>query len=72
LRLGKTYGNDRLEAAARIALEFDLLRVQQISDLLKSGRDKQLVQGPTLSVANRSNIRGAAYYNGEQTNLTLL
>jgi transposase len=71
LRLGKTYGNDRLEAAARIALDFGFLRVQQISDLLKNGRDKQPKQGPTVTVANRDNVRGREYYAEQQTALPL-
>ena len=71
LRLSKTYGNDRLEAAARIALDFGFLRVQQISDLLKNGMDKQPKQGPTATVTNRNNIRGREYYADAQTNTVL-
>jgi transposase len=71
LRLSKTYGNDRLEAACRIALTFGFLRVQQISDLLKNGRDKQLKQGPTATIANRDNVRGRDYYADQQTALPL-
>ena len=62
LRLAKTYGNDRLEAAARIALDFGFVRVQQISDLLKNGRDKLAQQGPTATVDNSGNARGREYY----------
>jgi transposase len=69
LRLSKTYGNERLEAAARIALDFGFVRVQQISDLLKNGRDKQPKQGPTVTVANRENARGRGYYDDTQTSL---
>jgi transposase len=71
LRLGKTYGNDRLEAAAVIALTFGFVRVQQITDLLRNGRDKQAKQGPTATVKNRVNIRGRGYYTGQQTTLPL-
>lgn len=71
LRLGKIYGNDRLEAAARVALDFDFVRVRQISDLLKNGRDKQAKQGPTATVENRENIRGRGYYAEQQTELPL-
>ena len=70
LRLGKTYGNDRLEAAARIALDFGFLRVQQIADLLKNGRDKQPKQGPTATITNRDNVRGRDYYANPQTTMT--
>jgi transposase len=72
LSLSKTYGNDRLEAACRIALTFSFLRVQQISDLLKNGRDRQPVQEPTLTVDNRDNIRGSAYYAGQHQDNALL
>lgn len=66
LRLSKTYGNDRLEAAARIALDFDFVRVQQISDLLKYGRDKMQHQKPAATVINKGeHVRGSQYYAGE-------
>jgi len=71
LRLGKTYGNDRLEAAARIALDFGFVRVQQIADLLKNGRDKQPKQGPMMTVVNKDNVRGRAYYADPQMALPL-
>jgi len=71
LSLSKTYGNDRLEAACGIALTFGFLRVQQISDLLRNGRDKQPKQGPTATIANRDNVRGREYYTDQQTALPL-
>lgn len=71
LRLSKTYGNDRLEAAAQIALDFGFLRVQQITDLLKNGRDKQSKQGPTATITIRDNARGRGYYADQQTALPL-
>lgn len=64
LRLGKTYGNDRLEAAAKIALDFGFLRVQQITDLLKNGRDKLPSQIPIATIPNTDNVRGRDYYAG--------
>jgi transposase len=68
LRLGKTYGDDRLEAAAQIALRFDFVRVRQISDLLKHGKDKKAT--PTICVANK-NTRGRTYYSAEDDQKTL-
>lgn len=65
LRLSKTYGNDRLEAAARIALDFGFNRVRQISDLLKNGRDRQGQQTPVVTIANTDNVRGRDYYAGQ-------
>ncbi len=60
LSLGKTYGNDRLEAAAKVALKFGFVRVRQITDLLKHGMDKELK--PTVTVDNTCNVRGKNYY----------
>lgn len=66
LRLGKAYGDDRLEAAATIALKFDFTRVRQIADLLKHGKDKN--DTPILTVANTRQVRGRRYFaeQGEQ------
>ena len=71
LRLGKTYGNDRLEAAAQIALTFGFLRVQQIADLLRNGMDKQPL-GSTETVTNKSNIRGRDYYANPDENMLVV
>jgi transposase len=62
LNLGKSFGDDRLESAARIALSFGFFRTGQIADLLKNGRDKMETQCPTLTVANTATIRGRDYY----------
>jgi transposase len=69
LRLSKTYGNDRFEAAARIALDFGFVRVRQISDLLKHGKDKQQQQAPVLTVINKDNVRGRDYYTDSSTGI---
>jgi transposase len=63
LRLGKSFGDDRLESAARIALDFNFTRVRQITDLLKNGRDKMDKQQPIITVSNKNNIRGRQYFN---------
>lgn len=62
LRLSKTYGNERLEAAAQIALKFGFNRVRQISDLLKNGKDRQPEQSSVVTIANTDNVRGRDYY----------
>lgn len=62
LSLGAKYGNDRLEAAAQIALQNGLYRTAQISDLLKNGKDKRAEES-TGTVENNDNIRGNQYYN---------
>jgi transposase len=63
LRLGKSFGDDRLESAAKIALDFNFTRVRQIADLLKNGRDKLDKQVPVETVHNTGNVRGRHYYN---------
>jgi transposase len=61
LRLGNTYGKDRLEAASSLALQHNLTRVSQINEVLKKGLDKT-PQNETGTVENRNNIRGQDYY----------
>ncbi len=61
LRLGKSYGEKRLEKASELALRHKLNRVRQIDELLKKGLDKQ-EQKETGTVLNRDNIRGKSYY----------
>ncbi|MFW6254973.1 MAG: IS21 family transposase [Chitinivibrionales bacterium] len=67
LRLAKTYGEVRLEAAAEIALRYDFVRVAQIADLLKNGKDRS--PQITDTVKNTAQTRGREYY--EQTTLPL-
>ena len=67
LRLGVTYGTDRLEAASSIALQFDLTRVHQIADILRNGKDLPSEES-TGTVTNNNNIRGQNYYkNSKET-----
>jgi len=68
MRLGKTFGNDRLERAAELALRYDLSRVGQINDILKKGLDKKPdAPDDTPTVHNTSNIRGRDYYQASTT-----
>lgn len=61
LRLATGFGNLRLEAAAKIALDLGLNRVQQISELLKNGKDTP-PEECIGTVENKGNIRGESYY----------
>jgi transposase len=65
LRLGKTYGNDRLEAAARRALRLGTHRYRSIESMLKHGLDRQpLTAQQDLNLPeDHDNIRGPAYYH---------
>ncbi|MBD3320853.1 MAG: IS21 family transposase [Chitinivibrionales bacterium] len=60
LRLAKTYGNQRLESAAAIALKYTFLRVRQIRDLLRYDKDKGSKSDGT--VVNTQQVRGKHYY----------
>jgi transposase len=64
LRLGQTFGVQRLEAAAAVALKFNLNRVNQINEILKKGLDKTNpdAQQQTGTVPNTENVRGPLYY----------
>ena len=68
MRLGKSYGNDRLEKAAELALTYNLTRVKQISEILKKGLDKnESDQNDAGTVINKENIRGSHYYQPADT-----
>ena len=63
IRLGEIYGNNRLEAACAIAGQYGLLRVRQINDILKNGKDRFFdIPDNSRTVKNTENIRGKTYY----------
>lgn len=62
LRLAKTYGCERLEAATGIALQYGLTRTYQIADMLKNGKDRP-VDESIETIENQNNVRGQNYYN---------
>ena len=65
LRLGKAYGDERLEAACRRALLLGSCRYKSIESILKHRLDEQpLEQQQELSLPDsHDNIRGPAYYH---------
>ncbi len=65
LRLGKHYGNQRLDAACRRALAIKSLGYKSIESILRQGLDqKPLPEQPSQSPAvQHANVRGADYYN---------
>jgi transposase len=68
MRLGKSFGNDRLECAAAIALEYNFTRVAQVNEILKKGLDKKTGDAETPgTVLCKENIRGAEYYKASIT-----
>lgn len=69
LRMGKIYGNERLEKAAIRALHFGAIRYKNIESILKSGLDQQPLplSDRMLTTAEptplHDNVRGAEYYH---------
>jgi transposase len=65
LRLGKSYGDARLEAACQRALLLGTHRYKSIESILKNGLDKRpLPQQQELSLPeDHDNIRGPSYYH---------
>lgn len=65
MRLGKTYGDDRLEAACRRALVLGAHGYKHIESILKKGLDRQplpATQQPALPI-DHDNVRGPDYYH---------
>jgi transposase len=65
MRLGKTYGDDRLEAACRRALVLGAHGYKHIESILKKGLDRQplpATQQPELPI-DHDNVRGPDYYH---------
>ncbi|MEE4137039.1 MAG: IS21 family transposase [Desulforhopalus sp.] len=64
LRLGKAYGEQRLEAACDRALQINALSYRSIESILKTGLDQKPLQRQENSTPiQHSNIRGADYYD---------
>lgn len=65
LRLGKSYGAERLEAAAGRALHFNICTFQGMRSILSSGLDRQrYLKTPTQTILPfHDNIRGGQYYS---------
>ncbi len=64
LRLGKSYGNDRLELACGRALVIGAVSFRSIDSILKNGLDKaKEVEEVTQDPVVHDNIRGPHYYH---------
>jgi len=68
MRLGKRYGDARLEAACRRAIRIGACSYKSIESILKHDLDQQPLPGPPAAapVITHSNIRGAQYYHTNQ------
>jgi hypothetical protein len=65
LRLGKAYGDERLESACRRALTLGSCRYKSIESILKHRLDEQPLEAQQeLALPDtHDNIRGPAYYH---------
>src|SRR5256884_1556381 len=65
MRLGKSYGDARLEAACRRAIRIGACSYKSIESILKHDLDQQPLSGPppAAPVITHGNIRGAQYYH---------
>ena len=68
MRLGKHYGDGRLEAACQRAIRIGACSYKSIESILKHDLDQQPLPGPPAAapVITHSNIRGAQYYHTNQ------
>jgi transposase len=64
MRLGRRYGEERLEAAATRALDIRGLSYRSVESILKAGLDAVPLPGaePVTSIGVHANVRGARYY----------
>jgi transposase len=68
IRLGKAYGNSRLEAACRRALHFGLCSYGSVQSILKNNLDAQPIEQELPSSSpSHENLRGAPYYAAPAT-----
>jgi transposase len=66
MRLGKAYGDARLEAACQRALKLQACSFKSLQSILKNGLDRQALaqaEEPTPDPIAHPNIRGAGYYH---------
>jgi transposase len=64
MRLGRRYGDERLEAAAARALAIRALSYRSVESILKGGLDGLPLPGsePVTTIGDHANVRGAGYY----------
>jgi transposase len=65
MRLSKSYGDERVEAACRRALKFQTCSYQSIKSILAAKLDAQplMLEEPSAAAITHTNVRGRAYYN---------
>lgn len=66
MRLGKIYGEERLEAACARALQVNAISYTSVKSVLKNGLDREPLRiAAARPPIDHPNIRGAEYYEGE-------
>jgi transposase len=65
VRLGQSYGADRLEAACARALTSGTISYRSLASILDHGRDRQPLEPPPapLTPIDHANLRGARYFH---------
>jgi transposase len=65
LRFGKTFGDDRLEAACERAIDIGAMSYNSLKSILKNGLDKKRTSPPaqTCLPLAHANVRGPDYYH---------
>jgi transposase len=68
MRLGKSYGDNRLEAACQRAIRIGACSYKSIESILKHDLDRQPLPGQPAAapMITHGNIRGAQYYHSNQ------
>lgn len=70
IRLGKSYGNQRVDLACKKALKLNIVGYKHIASMLKTGREQIPLADDDLAcpVILHDNVRGASYYQEEAQN----
>lgn len=65
IRLGKTYGDDRLEAACHRALHVNAVAYRSVESMLKTGMDKKplILEPAQTTLPLHENVRGPTYFH---------
>jgi transposase len=66
MRLARTAGRDRMEAACTRALAIGAHRYRSVASILEKGLDRQPITGPAqaeLALPDHANVRGPDYYH---------
>lgn len=66
MRLGKAYGEERLEAACRRAMKLEAFSFKSVHSILKNGLDRQsllAIEEEISEPIDHPNIRGGSYYH---------